>query len=134
MEELDQLLNDLVKINSINPDLVPGAPGEGKIASYIAHWLEQNGIEVQLVESVPGRPNVVGIARGTGGGKTLMLNGHMDTVGVSGMPHPHEPVIKNGRPQPSKNASRLHGNHKKFQPPPKTLGEKISRFIKKIFS
>jgi acetylornithine deacetylase len=40
---------------------------------------------------------VVGIARGTGGGKTLLLNGHMDTVGVGEMPHPHEPVIKDGR-------------------------------------
>jgi acetylornithine deacetylase len=97
MEELDQLLGDLVRINSINPDLVPGAPGEAEIAHYIAHWLEQKDIEVQLVESISGRPNVVGIARGTGGGRTLMLNGHMDTVGVENMSHPHQPVIKEGR-------------------------------------
>jgi len=97
MEELEQLLSDLVAINSINPDLVPGAPGEAEIADYIAHWLERTGLEVQLIESVSGRPNVVAIARGTGGGKTLLLNGHMDTVGAGGMPHPHEPVIKEGR-------------------------------------
>ena len=97
MEELDQLLSDLVSINSINPDLIPGAPGEAEIAHYIAHWLEQNDLEVQLVESVSGRPNVVGVARGTGGGRTLLLNGHMDTVGVEGVPHPHEPYIKDGR-------------------------------------
>jgi acetylornithine deacetylase len=97
MDEIERLLSDLVAINSINPDLVAGAPGETEIAHYIAHWLEQADLEVQLIESVSGRPNVVGIARGTGGGKTLLLNGHMDTVGAGRMAYPHEPVIKAGR-------------------------------------
>jgi acetylornithine deacetylase/succinyl-diaminopimelate desuccinylase family protein len=97
MDELETLLSDLVSINSTNPDLVPGSPGEGEIAHYIARWLERAGLEVDLVESVSGRPNVVGIARGTGGGKTLLLNGHMDTVGITGMPEAHKPVIKDGR-------------------------------------
>ncbi len=97
MEELNQLLNDLVSINSINPDLVPGSPGEAEIAHYIAHWLERADLEVELIESVTGRPNVVGIARGTGGGKTLLLNGHIDTVGIAGMPDAHQPRIKDGR-------------------------------------
>jgi acetylornithine deacetylase len=97
MEELEQLLSDLVSINSINPDLVPGSPGEGEIAGYIADWLERSSLEVQLIESVSGRPNVVGIARGTGGGKTLLLNGHMDTVGMAGMSDAHRPMIKDGR-------------------------------------
>jgi len=97
LDELEKLLSDLVSINSINPDLVPGSPGEGEIADYIADWLKLNDIEVELVESVSGRPNVVGIARGTGGGKTLLLNGHMDTVGIAGMPDAHQPVIKDGR-------------------------------------
>jgi len=97
MDELEKLLGNLVSINSINPDLVPGSPGEAEVAHYIADWLKLNGIEVELVESVPGRPNVVGIAHGTGGGKTLLLNGHMDTVGIAGMPDAHQPVIKDGR-------------------------------------
>jgi acetylornithine deacetylase len=97
MDELDSLLSDLVSINSINPDLIPGAAGEAEIAHYIAGWLERAGLEVQLSEAAPGRPNVVGIARGKGGGKTLLLNGHMDTVATGDMPHPHEPVIKDGR-------------------------------------
>jgi len=97
MDELEKLLSDLVSINSINPDLVPGSPGEMEIAHYIADWLKLKEVEVELVESVSGRPNVVGIARGTGDGKTLLLNGHMDTVGVAGMPDAHQPRIKDGR-------------------------------------
>ena len=97
MDELEQLLSDLVSINSINPDLVPGSPGEQEIAHYIADWLRLAGLEVELVESVSGRPNVVGIARGSGGGRTLLLNGHMDTVGVAGMTDGHKPRIEGGR-------------------------------------
>ncbi len=97
MDELEQLLSDLVSINSINPDLVPGSPGEAEIAHYLAQWLKRADLEVELVESVSGRPNVIGIARGTGGGKTLLLNGHMDTVGIAGMTNAHQPVIKDGR-------------------------------------
>lgn len=97
MDELERLLSDLVSINSINPDLVPGSPGEREVAHYSAAWLKRAGVEVELIESVSGRPNVVGIARGTGGGKTLLLNGHMDTVGVAGMPDGHQPRIKDGR-------------------------------------
>jgi len=97
MNQLEGLLSDLVAINSINPDLVPGAPGEAALAHYIANWLERAGLEVQLDPSIPERPNVVGIARGTGGGKTLLLNGHMDTVGIAGMAQPHQPGIRDGR-------------------------------------
>jgi len=97
MDELTQLLSDLVSIDSTNPELVPGGAGEGEIARYISLWLERAGLAVQSIEAAPGRPNVVGIARGTGGGKTLVLNGHMDTVGKGDMEHPHRPVIKYGR-------------------------------------
>ena len=102
MNELEQLLSDLVSISSINPDLVPGSPGEGEIARYIAQWLERAGLEVELSESVSGRPNVVAIARGMGGGKTLLLNGHMDTVGVASMPNAHQPRI-------DREAGRMYG-------------------------
>ncbi len=97
MDEVEQLTSDLVAINSINPDLAPGEAGEGNIARYIARWLEKAGVEVQLLECAPGRPNVVARVAGTGGGKILLLNGHMDTVGAGGMMKPHEPIIKGGR-------------------------------------
>ena len=49
------------------------------------------GLEVELYEAAPGRPNVVGVARGSGGGGSLLLDAHMDTVGVAGMESPFVP-------------------------------------------
>jgi len=97
LNEIATLLGELVAINSINPDLVPGGAGEAEIARFIANWLEQAGLDVEIDEPVPGRPSVVAIARGTGGGRSLMLNAHMDTVGVAGMERPHDPVVQDNR-------------------------------------
>jgi acetylornithine deacetylase len=97
MNDLEQLLHDLVAIDSINPDLVPGAAGEAAIAAFIAGWLRAAGLEVHLAEVRPGRPNVVGIAHGAGGGRSLLLNGHIDTVGVAGMSQPFRPRVEGGK-------------------------------------
>ncbi len=76
----------LVRIDSRNPGLVAGAPGEGEIARALATVLGAWGFRVELQEAVPGRPNVV--ARiGPAGGRSLMFNGHLDVVGVQGMTH-----------------------------------------------
>ena len=61
------LLEQLVAIDSVNPDLVPGAAGEGEIASFCADWLGRHGLEVHLIDTPAGRPSVVGVARGSGG-------------------------------------------------------------------
>lgn len=97
MENPASLVHALVAIDSTNPDLVPGATGEAEVARFIARWLEDAGLEVHLHESVPGRPNVVAIAHGRSHGRTLMLNGHIDTVGAGGMPDAHQPEIRAGR-------------------------------------
>jgi acetylornithine deacetylase len=85
------LVADLVSIDSVNPDLVPGGAGELEIARFIGAWLEGAGVEVRIDEIVPGRANVIGRARGRGGGRTLLLNGHTDTVGHNGYERPLEP-------------------------------------------
>lgn len=78
------LLARLVAIPSVNPDLVPGAGGEAAIADFCQAWLAERGFEVHRLERRPGRPSVVGVARGAGGGRSLMLNGHYDTVTLAG--------------------------------------------------
>src|ERR1700682_5075540 len=78
----------LVQINSINPTLAPGAPGEVAIAAFIAGSLRSCGLETRIFEPVPGRPSVLGCLVGTGGGCSLMLNAHSDTVDVAGMAEP----------------------------------------------
>jgi acetylornithine deacetylase len=97
MNELTQLLADLVAINSINPDLVSGGAGERACAEFVADWCQRADLEVHIHEVQPNRPNVVAIARGSGGGKALMLNGHIDVVGVAGMTEPFTPRIEDGR-------------------------------------
>jgi acetylornithine deacetylase len=94
---LAELLADLVRIDSVNPDLIDGAAGEEEIARFVAGWLEAAGLEVEVEEVAPGRFNTVGIARGSGGGRTLLLNAHLDTVGVAGMERPFEPAVEDGR-------------------------------------
>jgi acetylornithine deacetylase len=89
-----ELTSALVAIDSINPDLIPGAAGEAEAAAFAARWLERAGLEVQLVEPLAGRPSVVAVARGRGGGRALLLNGHLDTVGVAGMEAPLEPRVE----------------------------------------
>lgn len=97
MDALERLLADLVAIDSVNPALVPGGAGEGAVAAFVAEWLRAAGLEVHLDEVRPGRPNVVARLPGSGGGRTLLLNGHIDTVGVAGMAAPHQPELRSGR-------------------------------------
>ena len=96
-EELAALAAALVAIDSVNPDLVPGGAGEAKIAQFVAAWLRAAGMEVDLIDDPPGRPSVVGIARGSGGGRSLVLNAHLDTVGTAGMEAPFLPRQEAGR-------------------------------------
>jgi acetylornithine deacetylase len=80
------LARALVGIDSRNPSLVPGGPGEAEAARVLAGVLDAWGFRVEVHDAAPHRPNVV--ARlGAPGGRTLMFNGHLDVVGVEGMRH-----------------------------------------------
>ncbi len=104
-EYLMGTLQDLVRINSINPALESGGPGEAAIAAYVAGALKASGLEVATHEPEPGRVSVVGRLDGKGGdrgkggkgGRSLMLNAHMDTVGVAGMPEPFSGAVREGK-------------------------------------
>ena len=95
--EAARLLADLVAIDSVNPAPGTSAAGEREIAAYVSGWLRERGLDVTVLDEPSGRPSVVAVARGTGGGASLMLNAHTDTVGVAGMTGPHEPHVREGR-------------------------------------
>jgi len=97
MDPVITLLRDLVAIDSVNPSLVPGAAGEGAIADAVAQHLRRIGLDVDVRDVAPGRPNVVGVLEGRAAGRSLMLCGHLDTVGVEGMDAPFEPRVRDGR-------------------------------------
>ena len=52
---------------------------EAELAEFILAWYAEHGIKPVRQEVEPGRPNAVGILKGTGQGLSLMFNGHMDT-------------------------------------------------------
>lgn len=94
---LTSTLAGLVHINSINPAFSDGSTNEREIAGYVARALERLGMEVTTHGAETGRVSVVGRLPGTGSGRSLMLYGHLDTVGVGDMADPFGAAIRNGR-------------------------------------
>jgi acetylornithine deacetylase len=94
---LQQTARELVRIDSTNPSLGRGGRGEAGIAAYIAGQFSAMGLEASQHEPEPGRVSVVGRLPGRGGGRSLMWNAHVDTVGVEDMPDPFSGRIENGR-------------------------------------
>ena len=94
---ITETLQKLVQINSINPSLESDGAGEKEIALFIAGEMSSMGIQVEVDEPEPGRVNVIGTLRGSGDGKSLMLNAHTDTVGVTGMKDPFSGTVKDGK-------------------------------------
>ena len=99
MQQFDPvaLTQQLVRIDSRNPSLSASGPGESACATSLRDVLTSWGFRTELVETTPGRTSVV--ARiGSGPGRTIMLNGHIDTVQVDGMTHaPYGAELKDGR-------------------------------------
>jgi acetylornithine deacetylase len=93
------LARELVRVDSRNPSLAPGAPGERAVARALADILRAWGLDVEVSEAAPGRPNVIArVGSRAAGGRSLMFNGHLDVVGVEGMVHPpFEALERDGR-------------------------------------
>jgi acetylornithine deacetylase len=94
--DVTSLLSALVAIDSVNPALVEGGAGEREIAAIIARWARGEGLEVEVCGDAA-RPSLVIVARGRGGGRSLLLCGHTDTVGVKGMTDPFVPRVEGDR-------------------------------------
>ncbi len=96
------LTRALVAVDSRNPALVVDAPGERAVALRLAEILTSWGLAVTVMDAAPGRPNVVARAKNpsthSATNRSLLFNGHLDTVGVEGMIHaPWDPAIRDGR-------------------------------------
>lgn len=92
-----ELTRDLVRIDSSNPDLGSGGAGEAEIAEYVSAWLRVRGFDIRRLVQTPGRPSVMATAPGSGGGGSLMLGGHLDTVSLTTYDgDPLDPVIAGG--------------------------------------
>ena len=94
---LVKTLQEMVQIDSVNPELSPGGAGEQEMAEYMIQQMRGLGLETNSYELEPKYWNAVGVLKGTGGGKSLMLTGHMDTVGVGDMADPFSGEIRGGR-------------------------------------
>jgi acetylornithine deacetylase len=81
--DVEELISQLVRIESVTPWLIPDGSGEGEVARFMAGWLDGLGAQVTLEDVEPGRPNLLARLPGTGGGPTLCLNAHSDTVGFA---------------------------------------------------
>jgi acetylornithine deacetylase/succinyl-diaminopimelate desuccinylase-like protein len=86
-QDVVSLLQQLVRIPSVNPDNAPGTEqiGEETLAIFLAGWLESIGADVMLEEIKPGRPNLIARFAPLDGRPRILLGPHLDTVGVGGM-------------------------------------------------
>lgn len=96
-DEVIELLRDLIAIESVNLSLVADGKGEEEITAAIVEEMRAGGMDVGVSEAAPNRPNMVGVIEGRRPGRTLMLCGHVHTVGVECMKSPFDPVVDNGR-------------------------------------
>jgi acetylornithine deacetylase len=92
-----ELAQQLVRMDSVNPEVEQGGAGESSIAAFLVSRLGELGIDASSHEAAPGRVSVVGRLPGSGGGRSLMLNAHLDTVGIAGMADPFSGAIREGR-------------------------------------
>lgn len=97
--EVTALVADLVSIDSVNPGLVPGAAGETRIVDVLSARLSASGFAVTIVRPTggEGRPSLVAVPPLVDGAPTIILNGHLDTVGVAGIPEPFLPRVEGDR-------------------------------------
>ncbi|MDP7497234.1 MAG: M20 family metallopeptidase, partial [Roseibacillus sp.] len=89
MDSVTELLQQLVRIPSVNPDGDPGTDrcGEESLAIWLGNFLSEHGFAVTTEEVEPGRPNLLARSPGSGSDRRprILLGPHLDTVGVGGM-------------------------------------------------
>ncbi len=97
--ELVELLKQLIAVPSVNPEDTddPRIAGEGRLADFLAGYLEALGFRVAWDDKESGRPNLVAEHGPARPKSTILLEAHLDTVGVAGMPRPPFEAVIEGR-------------------------------------
>ncbi len=94
-DRVEELLASLVALDSTNPSLVTGGAGESAVAEYVADQLDRAVLQVEKREALPGRTGVLGVLKGDGGGRSLLLCSHLDVVGADSADF--RPAVRQGR-------------------------------------
>ncbi len=93
-----ELTSRLIAIDSVSPSLAVDGAGEAAIVDLLTDRLRSANYEVHRIESSdPRRPNVLAVRDGSLPGRSIVLNGHLDTVPVEGMPEPFVPRVDGNR-------------------------------------
>ena len=87
-DQLIHCLTRLVQINSVNPDLSTTGQGEREIAEYIHRHFQLLEIPSEIHTVIDDRCNTTAVLTGEARDRILLLNGHIDTVGIEGMDDP----------------------------------------------
>ena len=96
-ERVVDILCDLIAIPSVNPIYDPASPGEAAMAMYMENWATSLGLESRRQTVFPNRDNVLVRLPGPIGAPVLLLEAHMDTVGVDEMPAAFAPEVREDR-------------------------------------
>lgn len=81
--DVEELLEQLVQLDSRNPDLSPDSAGEQPLADFVAHLLESFGVQTSMLPALPGRSNLLGVLEGRDSEATVIFEVHLDTVPAS---------------------------------------------------
>jgi acetylornithine deacetylase len=95
VSELAELTSALVRAESVNPSLDASGSGEAPAVRVVVDWAASQGLRVEVDEPARERPNVL-VHGGRGGGRTVMLLGHLDTVGGAAMDDPFAGDVRDG--------------------------------------
>ncbi|HNR94090.1 MAG TPA: M20/M25/M40 family metallo-hydrolase [Kiritimatiellia bacterium] len=99
-QSVEELLAKLVAVPSVNPEhsADPAVTGERRVADFIAGYLSDRGFQIEWLEKTPGRPNLIASYGPDDPKYTVLLEAHLDTVGIDGMTvAPFDPQIRDGR-------------------------------------
>jgi len=106
-DEMVRVISDIIQIPSINPYIDTDFKderigGETRVNAYLKPVMESFGLQTDMWEEEKGRANLVGVCKGIGGGRSLIFNGHVDTVAPGPLElwdvaEPYSGKVLNGR-------------------------------------